>query len=95
VRSLIIKKRSDDFGYPKMLSLKELLRQEIDNLNEEQLKELSDFIAFLKFRSLNANWQIDKNQIAAIYSEFAEEDRQLGEEGLDEYGELLRQEDVK
>jgi hypothetical protein len=95
VRSPIINKRSDNFGYPKMLSLKELLRQEIDNLNEEQLKELSDFIAFLKFRSLNTSLQIDKNQIAAIYSEFAEEDRQLGEEGLDEYGELLRQEDVK
>lgn len=28
-------------------------------------------------------------------SEFAEEDRQLAEEGLDEYTELLRQEDVK
>jgi outer membrane protein assembly factor BamD (BamD/ComL family) len=78
-----------------MLPLKELLRQEIENLNEEQLKQLSDFIAFLKFRSRNANWQIDKNQIAAIYSEFAEEDRQLAEEGLDEYTELLKQEDVK
>lgn len=70
-----------------MLPLKELLRQEIENLNE-QLKQLSDFIAFLKFRSRSASWQIDKNQIAAIYSEFAEE-------GLDEYTELLRQEDIK
>lgn len=78
-----------------MLPLKELLRQEIENLNEEQLKQLSDFIAFLKFRSRNSSWQIDKNQIAAIYSEFAEEDRQLAEEGLEEYAELLRQEDVK
>lgn len=95
VRSPIINKRSDGFGYPKMLPLKELLRQEIENLNEEQLKQLSDFIAFLKFTSRNASWQIDKNQIAAIYSEFAEEDRQLAEEGLDEYTELLRQEDVK
>lgn len=78
-----------------MLPLKELLRQEIENLNEEQLKQLSDFIAFLKFRNRNASWQIDKNQIAAIYSEFAEEDSQLAEEGLDEYTELLRQEDAK
>ena len=78
-----------------MMPLKELLRQEIENLNEEQLKQLSDFIAFLKFRSRNASWQIDQNHIAAIYSEFAEEDRQLAEEGLDEYTELLRQEDVK
>jgi len=58
-------------------------------LNEEELKQVSDFIAFLKFRSRNINWQIDKNQMAALYSEFAQEDRQLAEAGLDEYAELL------
>jgi hypothetical protein len=33
--------------------------------------------------------------MAALYSEFAEEDQRLAEEGLDEYAELLRQEDLK
>ncbi|BAZ50937.1 hypothetical protein NIES4103_35600 [Nostoc sp. NIES-4103] len=37
------------------------------------------------------HWQIDKNYIASLYKEFAEEDRQLAEEGLDEYAEMLRQ----
>lgn len=33
--------------------------------------------------------------MAALYSEFAQEDCQLTEAGLDEYAELLRQEDLK
>ncbi|MEH1901303.1 MAG: hypothetical protein V7L04_07780 [Nostoc sp.] len=64
-------------------------------MNEEQLKQVSDFIAFLKFRSRNVSWQIDKNQMAALYSEFTQEDRQLAEAGLNEYAELLTQEDLK
>jgi hypothetical protein len=39
--------------------------------------------------------QADENQIAALYGEFAEDDRQLAEEGIDEYAELLKQEDLK
>ncbi|MEH2119182.1 hypothetical protein [Nostoc sp.] len=78
-----------------MVALKEFLSLELDKLNEEQLKQVSDFIAFLKFRSRNISWQIDKNKMAALYSEFAQEDCQLAEAGLDEYAELLRQEDLK
>ncbi len=37
----------------------------------------------------------DESQLATLYTEFAEEDQKLAEEGLDEYAELLRQEDLK
>jgi hypothetical protein len=78
-----------------MVALKELITQELETLNEEQLRQVADFLAFLKFRSRSRRWKIDESQMAALYSEFAEEDQRLAEEGLDEYAELLRQEDLK
>jgi hypothetical protein len=78
-----------------MVALKELITQELENLNEEQLRQVADFLSFLKFRSRSRHWKIDESQMAALYSEFAEEDQRLAEEGLDEYAELLRQEDLK
>ncbi len=38
----------------------------------------------MKFRTRFASLQADENQIAALYSEFAEDDRELAEEGIDE-----------
>jgi hypothetical protein len=78
-----------------MAALKELITQELESLNEEQLRQVADFLSFLKFRSRSRQWKIDESQMAALYSEFAEEDRILAEEGLDEYAELLREEDLK
>lgn len=74
-----------------MVALKEFITQELETLNEEQLKQVADFMAFLKFRIRSRRWKIDESQLATLYSEFAEEDQKLAEEGLDEYAELLRQ----
>lgn len=76
-----------------MVALKEFITQELETLNEEQLRQVADFMAFLKFRIRSRRWKIDESQWATLYSEFAEEDQKLAEEGLDEYAELLRQED--
>ncbi|WP_193196378.1 hypothetical protein [Nostoc sp. MG11] len=78
-----------------MVVLKELLAKELENLNEEQLRQVADFLAFIKFRDRAASWKIDETQMTALYSEFADEDRRLAEEGLNEYTDLLRQEDLK
>lgn len=79
-----------------MVPLKNFITQELQSFNEEQLKQVADFIAFLKFKSrVVSRWTIDENQIAAIYREFGDEDRKLAEEGIDEYADMLKQEDSK
>lgn len=40
-----------------MIALKESVFQELKTLDEEQIKQVSDFIAFLKFRSSYTNLQ--------------------------------------
>ena len=78
-----------------MVSIKQFLNQELDKLNEDQLRQVADFIAFIKFRARCAVWTDAESQLAKLYSEFAEEDQRLAEEGLDEYAELLRKEDLQ
>jgi succinate dehydrogenase flavin-adding protein (antitoxin of CptAB toxin-antitoxin module) len=78
-----------------MVALKEFVVDELNNLSEEQLKQVVDFIAFLKFRNRRSNVELNPTQMAILYSEFAEEDRQLAEEGFPEYAELLQKEDSK
>jgi hypothetical protein len=76
------------------MTIKEILKQELDTLNEDQIKEVVDFIAFIKFRSQRRR-SLDLTQFASLYSEFAEGDRELAEAGMTDYAELLRQEDLQ
>ncbi|MGK7929601.1 MAG: hypothetical protein AB4290_30905, partial [Spirulina sp.] len=75
------------------LKLKDKIEREIEMLDEEQLQEVANFISFLKFSS-RLNHQTDFNlaHVANLYQEFAEEDRKLAEEGIDEYAQLLKAE---
>ena len=57
------------------LITKESLKQELDRLNDQQLQQLADFIAFLKFQSKLSQPEPDLNQIAHLYQEFADEDK--------------------
>jgi hypothetical protein len=70
------------------------IKQEVDQLNQVQLKQVADFIAFLKFRDRDLDLAIDEAQLATLYAEFAEDDRELAEAGMNEYAESLRQEDL-
>ena len=79
-----------------MTAMKDLIQQELEKLDLEQLKQVFEFIAFLKFRAkLVTIPAIDETNLAALYSEFAaEEGRQLAELGMSEYAELLKHEDL-
>ena len=75
------------------MNTKEQINQQFKQLNEEQLKQVANFIAFLKFREKLIKLNLNTEQLAQLYQEFAEEDRQLAEEGINEYADLLTQEE--
>ncbi|MEM1369791.1 MAG: hypothetical protein AAGG02_17645 [Cyanobacteria bacterium P01_H01_bin.15] len=72
---------------------KETLKQEIDHLDNVQLSQLAEYIAFLKFRSRFQQPTPDLAQFASLYQEFADEDHQLAEAGLADYASQLAQDD--
>ena len=75
------------------MNTKEQINEQLNQLNEEQLNQVADFITFLKFREKLIKLNLNTEQLAQLYQEFAEEDRQLAEEGINEYANLLTQED--
>ena len=72
---------------------RESLKQELDYFNDEQLKQVADFIAFIKFQTRFSQQTTDVSQFANLYQEFAQEDSELAEAGISEYAELLNRED--
>ena len=76
------------------MSLKEVVLQEIDHLDEAGLQQVADYLAFLRFRSRLRPSLPDDTTLAALYAEFADEDRELAEAGMEEYAALLVVEDA-
>ena len=75
------------------MNTKEQINEQLNQLNEEQLNQVADFITFLKFREKLIKLNLNTEQLAQLYQEFAEEDRQVAEEGINEYAGLLIQEE--
>jgi hypothetical protein len=71
----------------------EALKQDLDQLTRDQLQQVADFIAFLKFRAQHRRIILDPTQLADLFTEFADEDRALAESGMSDYAALLHQED--
>jgi hypothetical protein len=72
----------------------EALKQDLDQLNHDQLQKVSDYIDFLKFRDRqHRRVVLDPVQLANMFAEFAEEDRALAEVGMNDYASMLVQED--
>ncbi len=74
----------------------ETLKQDLDELTQNQLQQVADFIAFLKFRSQRRHRVVlDPIQLAELFTEFADEDRAFAEEGMNDYAVMLHQEDQR
>lgn len=73
------------------MSLKEYVAHEVAALDEKELQAVADYVAFLKFRARTSH---NDAQLAALYGEFADEDKALAEAGLNEYAQDLANEDA-
>jgi hypothetical protein len=73
-----------------MLTSAQTLKHDLEQLTSEQLQQVAEFIAFLKFRDRNRQrLAIDPAQLAALMPEFAEEDSAFAEVGMNDYAALL------
>lgn len=77
------------------MTVREHVIETLQSLDEPELRNVADYVAFLKYQAKRkAVTAIDESRLAALYSEFAEEDSRLAEEGMEDYAEQLRSEDV-
>ena len=68
------------------MTIKEQVTKNIESLSESELHLVAEYLTFLKFRSrFQRKPSIDEDKLAALYAEFAHEDHQLAEEGMEEY----------
>jgi len=76
------------------MSVREHITKSISNLNETELRQVEEFLAFLKFQSrVRANPVPDEMQLSSLYGEFSKEDSLLAEQGMEDYFEGLTKED--
>jgi hypothetical protein len=84
-----------EFGGSAM-TIKEQIAQQLDGLSEAELGQVAEYLAFLKFRSrVKSMPALDETKLAALYAEFADEDRELAEQGMSDYAESLAEEDAR
>lgn len=78
------------------MSIKEQIVQELNALSQAELEEIAQYLAFIKYQSKVKPIPVsDEDQMAELYAEFAEEDRELAEEGISDYTGALAKEDAE
>jgi hypothetical protein len=68
-----------------MIISSESLKKDIDQLSNDQLKQVAEFIAFLKFRDKRRGIVLDPALLAPLATEVAEDERDLAEMGIEDY----------
>lgn len=78
------------------MSIQEQVVEDLKTLSEAELKQVAEYLEFLKSRAQGESASIsDEKQLAALYAEFADEDRRLAEQGIAGYAENLEKEDAR
>ena len=78
------------------MSARTQLARTLNDLSDDDLEEVVEYIEFLKFRSRHQRQALpDAAQLAELYAAFADEDRQLAEEGMADYALGLVEEDTR
>ena len=79
-----------------MTTIKEQITQELDSLSEADLGQIAEYLAFLRFRSrVKTMPSLNETELASLYAEFEDEDRELAEQGMSDYAQRLRDEDTR
>ena len=74
--------------------IKDQVIRELNELDETELGQIVDYIAFMKFRNKHRILSaVDESKLASLYAEFADEDRELAEIGMSDYFQGLKKED--
>jgi len=77
-----------------IMTVKEHILNEINHLDDKQLYEIEKYIKFLKFNSRFSYYsKYNEEDLARLYGEYAEEDREFAEEGMEDYMTNLKKED--
>jgi hypothetical protein len=77
------------------MTVREYVSQTVESLDEAELAEVAEYLAYLRFRARShAAPIIDANRVSALYAEAEKEDRELAEAGIADYAKELAKEDL-
>ena len=78
------------------MNIREQVTRTFDSLSEPELRQVAEYLSFLRFRShVKRKTSINEKKLAELYAEFSNDDRQLAEEGIEDYNKDLLAEDNK